>query len=230
MLAGAFALALAVCAGLNSLALRASAPARVAASGIALEPETAVQSAALLGLGMRRLAADLEFVRLLVYYGTTETGDEEAELATGGGHYPEVGPRGRRIAELDPTFSYAVQYAAGALAFNLHRPDQALELLRYALSQDPDNLQYRQYIGAVGFSKEGDIRKVVELLEPMLGRADCPAMIKSMVAFMYQRLGRTRDAIKLYLDIAENSKDPGYRAIARTQLEKLAAEAPGRKP
>ncbi len=221
MLAAALALGLGLCAGLNSLALRASSPKQAVSTEITLEPETAVGDASLLGLGMRRLAADLEFVRLLVYYGSTETGNEEAELATGGGHYPEIGPRARRIADLDPTFSYAVQYGAGALAFNLNRPDEALDLLRRALAGDPDNPHYRQYIGAVAFAKHGDVRKVVELLEPMLSEPDCPAMIKSMAAFMYRRLGETGKAVALYEDIADNSKDPGYRGIAERELRAL---------
>ena len=40
---------------------------------------------------------------------------------------------------LDPTFSYAAQYAAGALAFNLGRSEEALALLRSALKNDPEN-------------------------------------------------------------------------------------------
>lgn len=228
MFAAAFCLALGVCAGLNLGAFRATAP-KMPPPALSLAPETAVETAALLGLGMRRLAADLELVRLLVYYGTSETGNEEQDLATGGGHYPEVGPRTRRIIELDPSFSFAVQYGAGALAFNLNRPDEALDILEFALKRDPDNANYKAYIGAVAFARHGDIRGVVRLLEPMLSSPDCPTMIKSMVAFMYRRLGERRKAVALYLDIAEHSPDAGYRSTAERALRELASQ-PAERP
>ena len=203
-------------------------PARVA-----LDTETAAQDAALLGLGMRRLAADLEFVRLLIYYGSPESrAQDEAlehsawnpahpESSWGGGRYLELGGRARRILSLDPTFSYVAQYAAGALAFNLGRSEEALALLRSALDHDPGNKDYQRYIGAIGFSRNGDMRGAVELLEPTLADPDCPTMIKSMAAFMYMRLNDRPHALALYRAIAATSNDQGYRALARRKLAEL---------
>lgn len=223
----AFVLVLSLCAALNFMALQASRPA-IPPPAISLSPDTAVQSATLLGLGMQRLAADIEFIDLLVYYGTPENGPAGGRsFATGAGDYPELGPRGRRIAELDPTFDFAVEYAAGALAFNVGRPDEALALLRFALRGDPGNSRYQQYLGAVAFAQNGDIRSVVDVLGPLTQQPDCPAMIKSMVAFMELRLGERDKAVSLLRDLAEHSLDPGYKAIARTQLERLGVP-PGR--
>ena len=110
----------------------------------ALSPETAVETAGLLSLGLRRLAADLQLIRLLVYYGTPEPdepgheepGHDHAAHRWGGGRYPEMAERARRIVALDPSFSYALLYAAGAIAFNLDRPDEALELVTLGLQLD----------------------------------------------------------------------------------------------
>lgn len=188
-----------------------------------LSPETAVETAGLMSLGMRRMAADLELVRLLVYYGTPEEGASEHESENGLGRYPELLPRARRILDLDPKFSYAVLYGAGALAFNLSRPNEALDLLEDALKREPDNAQYRAYIGAVGFQKSGDTSRVLAVLEPTLSRPDCPTMIKSMVAFMYKRLGRRAEAIRVYRDILGTTRDAGYRATAEHALVELGA-------
>jgi tetratricopeptide (TPR) repeat protein len=188
-----------------------------------LAPDTAIETATLLSLGMRRLAADLELVRLLVYYGSAEPSIPENRLENGGGQYPEIGPRSRRILELDPSFSFAVLYGAGALAFNLDRPDEALELVASALERDPRNLEYRAYAGAIGFHRKGDTARALALLEPMLSQADCPTMIKSMVAFMYKRSGRRAEAVRVYRDILRTSRDAGYRATARNMLRELGA-------
>lgn len=218
--------ALALCAALNALA-----PRPVLAPELpVLSADGAVQSAGLLSMGMRRLAADVELVRLLVYYGTREEeqGHEGhdhgwGEAGYGGGAYPELGPRARRILALDPGFAYAVQYAAGALAFNLGRPDEALDLLALAVERDPKNLVLRSYAAAIGMSKTGDAKRALTLLEPALADPDCPTMIKSMAAFMHRRLGHKREAARLYLDILETSRDWGYRSTAERHLRELAS-------
>ena len=190
-----------------------------------LSPDTAVETASLLGLGMRRLSADLALIRLLIYYGTPETGAESLpehfDAENGGGRYAELGPRALRILDLDPSFSYAALYSAGALAFNLGRPKEGLEVLRYALSRDPANLQLRVYVAAIGFARHGDSASVIRVLEPALSSPDCPTMIKSMVAFLYARRGDRASAARLYREIIETSRDPGYRSIAARMLAGL---------
>lgn len=231
------ALGLAVAAGLNA-ALPPSAARRPLPP---VTEETAVETAGLLSLGMRRMAADLGLIRMLVYYGSPEK--EEAgheghghppgthgtfdparpELSWGGGRYPEMLPRARRLNALDPLYSYPVLYAAGALAFNLNRPQEALDLLSEALRKDPDSLQYRAYVGAIGFHRSGDTARVLSLLEPTLADPDCPTMIKMMVALMYRQKGRRADAVRVYRDVLATSRDAGYRAQARRALRSLGA-------
>ncbi|MBI3554457.1 MAG: hypothetical protein HY077_18325 [Elusimicrobia bacterium] len=224
-------LALLLCAGLNAGVYSLQGAPSVS-SALRLREDGAVETAALFGLGMRRLAADLGLVRLLVYYGTDEAGVDERhgapdmsqpQLYEGGGHYPELGPRARLILDIDPTFSYAALYAAGALAFNLNRPDEALELLKYALGRDPRNLQYAVYVGAIGFQRHGDAANVVRVLEPVLAFPDCPTMIKNVAAFLYLRLGRKEKSAALYREILATSRDESYRRVARRMLDELAA-------
>ncbi len=233
------ALGLAACCTLNLAATRLAPAPKAAAAGVRLNADSAVEDAALLSLGMRRMAADLGLVRLLIYYGTPEEAgvvSEEPgshpyldpmhpELAWGGGHYPELASRAERVLDIDPSFTYVAIYAAGALAFNLNRPDQALDVLRYAAARNPGDVELAQYMAAVGFSRTGDKRRVLRLLEPMLSRPDCPTMIKNMVAYLYLSRGDRARAAALYREIAESSRDPGYRGIARMMLRRLEAPA-----
>jgi tetratricopeptide (TPR) repeat protein len=197
--------------------------------------ESAVETSALVSLGMRRLAADLGLVRLLVYYGSHEAGCQDPghhhhhgrfdpdhpELSWGGGRYPELGPRALRILDADPAFGYAALFASGALAFNLNRPEDALRVLDYALSRDPRNHQFLAYVAAIGFHRRGDAEGVVRRLEPFLSAPDCPVMIKHMVAFLYEKSGQRRRAIELNREIFGASKDPGYRRLAEAALRRL---------
>lgn len=192
-------------------------------------PDQAVEAAGFLSLGMRRLAADVALTRMLIYYGTPEKDEHGHEHGGrgegyGGGHYDELGPRARAIMALDPSFSYATLYAAAALAFNLKRPDEALDLVAQGLKSDPGNVQYKAYAAAIGIYQQKDgLARTLELLEPTLAEPDCPTMLKSMVAFLYKRSGRREKAVALYREIAATSRDAGYRSLARNALSELNA-------
>ncbi|MBI5202230.1 MAG: hypothetical protein HY925_11630, partial [Elusimicrobia bacterium] len=177
-------------------------------------------------LGMRRLAADVDFIRLLMYYGAEEAGHEHAthenEYHSAGGEYPELAPRAIRILDLDPWFEYAAQYAAAALAFNLEKPDEALAVLRHASARDPKNWQYRAYVAAIGFRRAGDMARVRDELLPVTRDPECPVMLKHIVAYIEKKLGHREEAIRLYRDIMQ-SRDKGYRGLAEKALQELGA-------
>lgn len=208
---------------LGLLAGRAYRPPAPPPSEIHLSHEDAVESAGLLSLGMRRLAADLAFTRLLMYYGSEDERLSDQDLHNGKGDYPELAARTMRILDLDPWFSYAAHYTAAALAFNMDKPNQALEVLRYAAARDPRNWQYRSYMAAIGFRRQGEARKVLLELSPVLRDPECPTMLKHIVAFLNRRLGHREEAIRLYRDVLQ-SRDKSYHAMARAALRELGAE------
>ena len=178
-----------------------------------------VEILTLLNLGLRRLAADIEMVRLLIYYGSSEAMADDLNPPKGVPLYPGIFPRAREILSLDPSFSYVRLYAAGALAFNLGRPDEALELMREGLILEPDNSKYKAYIAAIAFSQKGDERQAVEALGPYLHSPKTPSMIKNVAAFIYLRLKEWPQAAELYQELL-NSKDAGYRKEAKKMLRK----------
>lgn len=232
------ALALASLLGANELVLRSFTPPTPPPDSMRLDYGDAVEGVGLMSLGMRRLAADLAFIRLLMYYGSPEQHQglehEEHGPDDGHAHAPvEAGrerehlgilPRTLRILDLDPYFSYATIYSAGALAFNLRRPDEALAVLRHAIARDPRNWKYHAYVAAVGFSQKGDVDAAREQLEPIARDPECPTMLKHMLAFMNARLGRREDAIRLYREVLR-SRDKDYHHLARQALERLGAPA-----
>ncbi|MFH1724759.1 MAG: hypothetical protein ABII00_09070 [Elusimicrobiota bacterium] len=199
-----------------------------APSEMRLAADDAVTSASLLSLGMRRLAADIAFVRLLIYYGTAEyhgPGHHHAHHHWGGpeygcGLYAQIGPRALRILDLDPFWSYPLLYGAGALAFNLERPDEGVALLKEGLAYRPRDPEFLAYMAAIAFHEKGDMARVITELTPVMREPDAPTMLKNMVAFMNERLGRKVEAARLYREILE-SRDESYHESALRALNRL---------
>lgn len=259
VLAAAFALA-GIAAASNLLTRASVVVPYPPPTEMRLAAADAVTSASLLSLGMRRLAADMAFIQLIIYYGSrdayhegrahpeghegcehghheedgeqTERGEQARELGmyfgegshdhryTYGGSYSELGPRLRRIMDMDPFWKYPVLYVCGALAFNMKRPQEALELLTEARRHLPTEKQYLAYMAAIAFAKDGDKERVVAELTPLMDDPDVPTMVRNMVAYLNVELGRKREAVRLYLQILE-SRDENYHHVARRALEKL---------
>ena len=199
------------------------------ANAMRVPSDDAVESGAFLTLGMRRLAADLSLIRLIMYYGTpelehAEEGHDHAShtgrahgVDYGGGSYHEILDRTLQVLDLDPYFTYAALFSAGALAFNLQRPDEALAVLQKAMERNPKEWTYHAYVVAIGFHKKGDAKQVLEQLTPVLSEPDCPTLLKNMVAFLNRRLGHKEEAIRLYREILL-AKDKSYEGFARRAL------------
>lgn len=208
---------------------RSYAPPFLPAGEIRPFKDSSLSDVLFLSLGMRRLAAEIWFIRLMQYYGTSEHPEEEGEgrghhhheADYGSGAYPDFFQRSRHILDLDPYFTHACLYSAGALAFNLGHPDEAVELIRRVKGYVPGEWKYDAYLAAIGYSKAKNPGMVADILTPVVKDPQCPVMVKQLVAFLNKRAGRYREAAEIYRDIMLNSKDPGYIPNARRELEKL---------
>lgn len=202
--------------------------------------DSALSDAGVLSLGIRRLAADIWFIRLMQYYGTQQCLDEEkkedshrsvvqgyhhhhdyGDRDAGTGKYPDIFPRSRHILDLDPYFTHAGLYSAGALAFNLGRSDEAIELIEQAKRYEPREWKYSAYLAAIGYRLAGNPGKVADILAPVVRDPECPTMIKQLVAFLNKKIKRYRAAAEIYADIAMTARDPYYVRNSRQELAKL---------
>ena len=188
---------------------------------------SAVSDAIALSLGLRRLAADLWFIRLLQYYGNRSQEEMEAsdssELsqAYGTGSYPEFLPMARHVLALDPYFTNAGLFAAGALAFNMYKPEEAVAFLNGAMQYSPREWKYPTLLSAIGYSKAEDPGKIADIITPLLDEPDCPVMLRQLGAFLNKKAGNYRRAYSIYRTILETSKDPFYLDNAEKEMEKL---------
>lgn len=187
--------------------------------------QSAVGDALALSLGLRRLAADLWFIRLMQYYGTQPSevmeGNGAAPVEYGAGRYPEFLPMARHILALDPYFTNAVLYAAGSMAFNMYRPEEAVSFLNGAVLYNPREWKYITLLSAIGYSKAKDPKKVAEIITPLLDEPDCPVMLRQLGAFLNKKAGNYGAAYRIYRTIMETSKESSYVENARREMAKL---------
>lgn len=173
--------------------------------------------------GMRRLTADLACISILQYYGAHEAqGGEEESHDFAGGRYPALKKMVLRAIRLDPSLHYATLYGAGALAFNLDRPDEALEILEEGIRENPTYWRYRLYVGAIVYKRKGQFDHMTALLEDAILYPDCPTMIKSILGNIYNARKDYAKALRVWIDILESeNSDAWYRAQAERHVEDL---------
>lgn len=209
----------AVSAGLPAAGFPTVPSASLAGDGV-------VAGATLWSLGMRRLAAELAFIRALVYYGTHEDEHEGHSADDGHDHggkgYEELLPRFRRILALDPYWTHPVLWGAGALAFTVDRPDEAILILDEGLKVRPADAKLLATVAAVGFQQRGDLAQALERLMPVVDSGEAPTMLKNMAAYMNERAGHRDVAVRLYREIL-GSREASYHDNAARGLTRLGA-------
>lgn len=183
-----------------------------------------------LSFGMRRLLADIWFVRLMQYYGTPEPSEhDEHEHGPhchhgpdyGYGDYPDFFPMAKHIIHIDPYFKSAIIYSVTSLAFNLEKQESAISLLKIAMMYSRNEWAYPKLLAAIGYSKAKEPQKVAQTLTMLVWEPDCPTMVKQLVAFLNKKIKNYKTAYAIYLNILNTSKDPFYLENARKEIEKL---------
>jgi hypothetical protein len=175
-------------------------------------------------LGLRRLAADVAWIQTLQYYGTPEGIVEEEEEENGGGHYPLFFSYCERVARIDPHFVYVYYYGGGALGWNLKRLNEAEALLKLGIQNNPKEWRLGQYLAAMSYQKDHDIDKLERFLESFIDQPECPTLLRALLANLYKKQHRYREASQIWLWIAQHG-DPSDVHRAREQLQSLQSAA-----
>ncbi len=178
--------------------------------------------------GHRRIASDIAFIQMLQYYG--EVPDEEMpdEL--------KEKPRKRtflefsehrdlvhyalRCTRLDRNFDFAVTFSAAALAWVQKREDEAIQVLSDALAFSPEFYQAGLYLSAITMTKKKEDKAAVFYLEKAITFPDCPDLVKSVLARIYEIQGDYRNAVRVW-SLLLDSRDPWRREHVREKIEKF---------
>lgn len=174
-------------------------------------------------LGLHRLIADIGWVSVLQYYGTHEEEETDQPHPFGGGKYPALKKLVLRVVRLDPSLHYATLYGAGALGWNLNRPQEAMELLEEAIKYNPTYWRFRLYVGAIIYKQKGEFGNMIRLLEDAIQYPDCPTLVKSVLAGIYKERKNYRRALEIWIEILENPQtDSWYQMQAKKQMKELS--------
>ena len=178
-----------------------------------------LQDAAMAAAGLRAAAADLAWIELLQFAagGLTEMTDEP------GKEFEHIKPLTERVVRLDPSFHRAYLFGAGMLGWSpaLQRYDDALELLRRGLRDDPGQPLYAEYIAALAYQKRGDTSKALETLEPLAADPRSPVIMKEILANIYKDRGEHAKALAIWEHILDDESQSREWPRARLQIAEI---------
>lgn len=143
------------------------------------------------------------------------------------GEFPYLNLYTFRTVQLNPLFHYAYLFTGGALAFNLHRDSEALDILAAGSRADPHYWKFRTYAGAIAFKKKLEYEKVISLLEDGLNDPECPSLLKNILANIYRQRKDFKNAARVYVNILEKSRDREYVELATRRLREMGFHVPG---
>jgi len=173
-----------------------------------------------LALEFDALAADVYWIRAVVYYGGVRRSDDP------GKNYDLLHPLLELTTTLDPKFMLA--YRMGAIFLSepypggAGRPDLAVELLEKGVRLNPSRWELLHDIGFVYFWTYRDYVKAAEWLDRAGKVPGSPEWLKPVVAAMLARGGDRATARLLWTEMLR-SDERGMQDLATVRLAQLDA-------
>lgn len=172
-----------------------------------------------LSLGYNGLMADVYWTRVVQYYGGIHR--------AGGGKYELLWPLLNITAHLDPqlrqTYDYGSAFLSAKPPNGAGLPDRAVELVRYGISQNPDDWRFYYDLGFVYY----DLKDYREASAAFLAGSRLPhtqPFLATLAARMAEHGGELETARLLWNTTYETTNDKDIRANALTHLRALKAD------
>jgi hypothetical protein len=222
IMAGFFCISLAVMASLSTLVANHFSEPFPPLSISLSSPVSPLSDFIGISMGFRKATADIAWIETLVYYGTHEQGAGEEVADTGGGNYPLFLSYCQRVARIDPSFKYVFYYGGGVLGWNLNRQNEAEELLREGIKQHPKEWRYQQFLAGLAYEKNHDINALADFLKGFVEDKDCPNLLRSILANIYKKQKRYKEAIYVWT-LVHDTGDPNYLRRSESQIKEMLA-------
>ena len=185
-----------------------------------VSPHTGLQDVGSVVMGLRRLGADLAWIQTLQYYGTPEPGQSEFESENGMGSYTELFDRCKRVSQIDPYFVEVYDYCGAALTWNLNRLAEGEELLKEGIANNPSDWRLAQYLAAMAYQKNHDVKNLLTYLETIAKDPQSPFLMKAILANIYKKQHLFDKALRLWVVIYETGT-PDYQNRALDQIRDI---------
>lgn len=172
-------------------------------------------------LGFDALAADLYWIRAVVYFG------RQRQSTDPGKNYDLLHPLLDLVTTLDPRF--AVAYRFGAIFLSEPppdgpgRPDLAVQLLQRGVDRFPEKWEYMHDIGFVYYWHHRDYERGAEWLERAAAVPGAPIWLMSTAASMHAERGDRRSARALWQQLRDAADNDYLRSAADLRLAQFDA-------
>ena len=174
-----------------------------------------------LALGFDNLAADVYWMRAVVYYGGKRRGEEA------GRNYDLLYPLLDLVTTLDPHFKMAYRFGAifltEAFPSGPGHPDLAVSLLQRGVAADPGTWEYMQDIGFVYYWWLQDFTAAAEWFDKAGTQPGAPTWLKPLAATTLARGGDRVSSRFLWRQIAESTDVDWLKTNAQLRLAQLDA-------
>lgn len=173
-----------------------------------------------LALEFKSLAADVYWIRAVVYYG----GQRRAE---GTPNYDQLYPLLNLVTTLDPRFRVAYRFGAifltEAYPNGPGRPDQAIALLQRGLEHDPNAWEYMHDIAFVYYWWLHDYETAASWFDRAGDLPGAPEWLKPLAAATLAEGGSRETSRQMWRQMAENGDVEWIRRSAEHRLLQLDA-------
>jgi tetratricopeptide (TPR) repeat protein len=170
-----------------------------------------MRAAALL-TGYKVLIGHVFWIQVIQYYGDGENGAD---------HYAKLYDYCRLASDLNPQFIPVYTYGAAALAYQVHRLDEAVRLLQKGILANPQENRLKLMLAAIAYHSNADYNKEIPFLEFQIAQGNAPTMLVNILANTYMKAGRNEDAIRLWRRILTTTDSDAQKQEASQKLKEL---------
>jgi tetratricopeptide (TPR) repeat protein len=173
-----------------------------------------------LALGFDNVAADVYWMRAVVYFG----GHRLAEQARS---FDQLFPLLDLVTSLDPYFTVAYRFGAIFLAEPLPggagRPDLAIQLLEKGVAADPRRWEYLEDIGFVHYFSTGNYALAAEAFKRAAAVPGAPEWLGPLAATTLAEGGNRESSRLLWTQLRDTTDIEWIRTSAAHRLQQLDA-------
>jgi tetratricopeptide (TPR) repeat protein len=173
-----------------------------------------------LALGFDNLAADIYWIRAVVYFGGQR-------LATQQKQFDQLFPLLDLVTSLDPQFRVAYRFGAIFLAEpypgGAGRPDLAMQLLQKGIAADPRRWEYLEDIGFIYYFSSRDYIQAAEWFKRAADVPGAPEWLGPLAATTLAEGGSRESSRMLWTQLRDGTDIEWIRNTAAHRLQQLDA-------
>lgn len=162
--------------------------------------------------GYKVLIGHLFWIQVIQYYGDSDNAADR---------FSKLYDYCSLASDLNPCFLPIYTYGAAALAFHLHRIDQAERLLQKGILSNPKEQSLQILLASILYEHSQQYEKLIPFLEAQIDQGDAPTVLIHILANTFQKLGRYQDAIALWKKRMRESTSDSQRIEAANYLQQL---------